>query len=201
MDSKSVLTVQTRAAARGGTWGNFHNVGATLDRRYCAGQLTGTLATQALTANTIVALPYYSGRGGTIDRLGVNVSTLGASSSIRCAIYNVTSDSNLYPSSLVIDGGAISSASTGVKEATISQALSADTLYWFCVNCNATAPTLSSQAQAGVMDFMGLSASYTQPSVGWSVGLTFAAYPSTFTAGGTVIQNTNCPLIGVRYSA
>ena len=59
----------------------------------------------------------------TIDRVGVHISTAVASALVRLGVYNT--DSNYYPTSLIVDFGTVSAATTGFKEITINQAFSA----------------------------------------------------------------------------
>lgn len=99
--------------------------------------------TQTMAADRLFAVPYLVGAAFTADRIGVNVTTLSASGSIRLCIYNSTSDGTA-PDTLLLDAGTVSAATTGDKEITISQALSANTLYWFVAVANA-APVVRSR--------------------------------------------------------
>lgn len=56
----------------------------------------------------------------TFDRIGVEITSAVASSTVRLGIYNV---SNLLPTTLVLDAGTVDSTTTGVKQITISQTL------------------------------------------------------------------------------
>lgn len=62
-------------------------------------------------------------RSLTVDRIGLEVTTSAATAVVRLGIWNADADGR--PTSLVLDAGTIDGSSTGVKEITISQALSA----------------------------------------------------------------------------
>lgn len=182
---------------------DYQTIGATADRRYYAGQVNGLAGgtPTALTVGTLYAVPFISPRrGGVLDRLGCNVTTLGAGSSVRTGLYVNTSETVLYPAALLLDGGAIGSGTTGVKEATISQPLAPSTLYWAVYECSATAPTISMLQAGGLWAVLGGAGTYTAGNTGLTVAHTFGALPNPFTASATP-QNGAQPTIGMRYSA
>jgi len=173
-------------------------VGATKDRRYLAGMPSNVaLTTGAPSANQLRAFPFVTELARTVDRIGINVTTLAAGLA-RVGIY--ADDGSLYPGSLVLDAGWLDVSATGVKEATISQALSANTLYWLALVGN-VAPTLRCLDITACLALLGLDSGYgTVQGVGWVAALTYAALPATFTAGGTVITAAPIPAIGLRFS-
>jgi hypothetical protein len=163
-----------------------------------------SLTTGAVVANTLYAIPFVAPfRAGppTLDRLAFNVTTLLAGNG-RAGIYNSTSVTNLYPSSLVIDGGSIATGTTGVKAATISQALTPGKLYWavFVADVAATLRTHQAGTVGGILGFDS-----TLPNGGnrgISVAFTFAALPGTFPVSAALITTgTNIPAVFGRYSA
>lgn len=98
-------------------------------------------STQSLANDRIVAVPFLVGSAGfTADRIGIEVTGAAASSSIKILIYNSNSAGTL-PDTLLLNAGTVDSSTTGTKELTISQALSANTLYWLAVVSNG-APTI-----------------------------------------------------------
>jgi hypothetical protein len=170
--------------------------GSSRDRRFLAGlAANGTLSTGAPSANNLRALPFATGKVITLDRIGINVTTLSAGN-VRLGIY--ADDGNGYPGSLVLDAGAQSTGTTGVKELTISQALAANTLYWLAILGDA-APTIRTIPIAQCLPFLGLDSAYgTALGVGWVAALTYGALPATFTAGGSAIAADPVPAIAVR---
>ena len=91
-----------------------------------------------LTVNRLYAYPFVVARKMTFDRIAVMVTTLAAGASARLGIYN--SDADLKPSSLVLDAGEISVASTGLIAASINQQL-AGGLYWLGLVTDGTPET------------------------------------------------------------
>lgn len=77
------------------------------------------------------AVPWVCPRAMTITRLGAEPATAGPSGAVmRLGIYT---DNNGLPGSLVLDAGTINATSTTYQEITISQALAANTRYWFAM--------------------------------------------------------------------
>jgi hypothetical protein len=91
---------------------------------------------------TCYFIPFWVTRSMTIDRVNVEVTTALASSTIRLGIY---SSSNDAPGSLLADFGTADSSSTGQKELTVSQAVSAG-LYYFAVVRQGGSGTLAVRA-------------------------------------------------------
>jgi hypothetical protein len=177
------------------------------ERWYVAGQANATaLTTGAPSANVLRAIPFIATKNHTIDRIAVQVTTLLAGKG-RYAIYSPTSDTNLYPSALVLDPlTEIDTGTTGMKAVTISQALTAGNLYYFCYASNAAA-TLRALSVAGMIALVGQdTALATATGVGFSAAWTYAspptAMPATFpTASQAVIVAVPIPAIGLRLSA
>lgn len=161
--------------------------------------------------NIITALPYPSVRGGTIDRLGAyQLNNSGPGQTVRFAIYRATSDTDLWPSELVVETDAldVTAGISSWKVGTINVTLAANTLYWLCVNCN-----LPSSGFA--VSFTGTQSQSMRSIFGWGVqgGATpgqiiriaqaYGPYPATFPAKATLaVTNTSLVTMPcVRYSA
>src|SRR5574338_605773 len=84
----------------------------------------------AFTANTMYATPFYIPSNMTFNQVAIEVGTAVASTGVRVGLGTVGSDG--YPLSLIVDAGALSSATTGSKTATISQTL---TTGWYYIVC------------------------------------------------------------------
>jgi hypothetical protein len=67
----------------------------------------------------------------TLDRVAVEVTTLQAGANARLGIYSATSTG--APDALVVDLGEVDCSSTGVKELTVSQAVTGGVMYWLAV--------------------------------------------------------------------
>lgn len=136
---------------------------------------TGTYAHDFLRA-----YPVYFPRAVTIANLATYVNSGVAATNIRIGIYN--DDGTFYPGTLVVDGGNIATTSSGQKEATVTQALSAG-LYWFAHVFSSSSISFYSMTTSAFNDQFGLDNSATSAQH-WRVAHTFGALPSTFTAGG-----------------
>jgi hypothetical protein len=166
---------------------------------YAAGATTGiAMTTGALTTNRLYAVPFISPKAITLDRIGINVTTLGSGASARLGIY--VDNGNLYPGSLLLDAGTVDMSTTGVKTITISQALSANTLYWLVLVCNVAA-TIRAIAATGMVTVLGVSSGL---GTAWNthlyVSFTYASLPSTFPSSPTVATAAT-PGIFVRLNA
>ena len=188
----------------------FRQTGTSPERWYLAGAVADAALTSAATVGAkdiLRAVPLLEPRGGTLDRIAIEVVTIGAVSTgtgkARLGIYTNTSDANLYPASLVLDCGEVDVLTTGVKALTIAQALAANTLYWLVLNhdCDTTDPVLRSISAGAAAGILGIASTFGTPQGNhWTSALTYAAMPATFTAGGSV-GSGEIPAIGVRYSA
>lgn len=158
-------------------------------------------ATVAVVANTLYGVPFVAPArpGITLDRIAFNVTTLLAGNG-RCGIYDATSDTNIYPNALIVDGGSLSTGTTGVKSTTISQALTPGKLYWAVYVGDAAATLRAHQGGTATMILGTASSLPVNPFRDLEVAFTFAALPSTFPASGTLTTN-NPPVVFGRYSA
>ena len=164
----------------------------------------------AITANRIYAVPYISGRGGTLDRITFRVTGSAASSTMRMGIYTNNADDTIYPGNLLADLGTVATTSTGMKAITISRALSASQLYWL-VFVNDHGPSISYIPAADCTQLLGVDASSTTTfdtlknrNTHIRATFTYAALPSTFTDGSITspaLIAGDCPAVAVRYSA
>lgn len=208
-DSGEAAGVKWAAAGAGSSTKDmfyFRQVGTSpVERWYFAGPLhhgTGT-ATVAPGGNTLIAMPFLTTRAGTIDQIGARITTISGSGAFRLGVYTATSDTNLYPDALVLDSGELSGTSAAVVSASISEALSANTLYWFVCLFNNGTNQISAIPAGGMWPILGLSnALNVVPGVGWQVTQAYGALPDPFPAGASVrLNSSNGPGIAVRFSA
>lgn len=185
----------------GGSLEKFRIKGATLDRRYVAGRVVGNATgnTASLAVNTMFFVPFINGSAATADRLGFEVQTAGAAGSVaRVGIYSAKTDGTFVADTLLVDGGQYDATITGIKDTTISQALAAETLYWFSYLCGSAAPTIRVVVAAECYALLGTTgANIFQAGTGYSVAQTYGALPATAPAfAGS--SNSSLPLIAVR---
>jgi hypothetical protein len=132
-----------------------------------------------------------------IDRLSLNVKTTGAGNNARVGVYK-SNPTTLAPTDLLLDAGALSIATTGLKEATVSLTLRrAHGLYWLCALLD-DGVTLYSAAGLG-SNVLGVDASTAK---GWSryeAAQAYGALPASVPAGA--FQVGGFPLLMARRSA
>lgn len=80
----------------------------------------GETNTIACTVGNMLAVPFPVNRAVTVNKIGVEVTGTGASSTIRLGIY---ADADDAPGDLVLDAGTIDGTSATYQEISISQAL------------------------------------------------------------------------------
>jgi len=174
--------------------------GSTLNR-YFSSPSTGTALTTATNVvNTLYAMPLVIAKTMTIDQMAINITSAGAGSNVRCGIY--ADNGNMYPGALVVDAGANSTATPGVKTYTTNlPVILLPGLYWLACVCDGIAPISRGFAVASMIPILGSDSGLgTAHGFGWSVAFTYATLPATFTAAGTVRTSAPLPYIGVRTS-
>ncbi len=92
-------------------------------RHVMPGWSFGGQASLDLAVGELLFIPIYVPRTIVYDRIGIQVNTAVAASLARLGIYNPNA-AGTAPGSLVLDAGTVSTATTGIKEITISQSLS-----------------------------------------------------------------------------
>jgi hypothetical protein len=170
--------------------------------RYYAAGLGGAATVEPLTVDRAYAVPVDLDQPRTLDRIGVSVTTAGAAGSVvRLGAYQTGADG--LPGARIADFGTVDSTTTGDKELTINQTISATfgrriwlvaapqvvvcTLRVFSVANN---PALSANSLAGA--FQGGALAYQ------ATGIT-GALPATYPTPGS--PRTQCPIIAYRFSA
>lgn len=159
--------------------------------------LVQAAAAAAVLANTLYAIPINVPRKMTLDLLAIQVTIGAADKSVRLGIY--ADGTNLYPGTLVLDAGAVGVATTGVKSIAISQQLTKG-LYWLAFVSDGT-PTVARSNLLALL--LGISATeFTYWNHGWKVAHTYAALPDPFTAGGSLVVDTErIPLVVVEIAS
>jgi hypothetical protein len=131
-----VLTADSAQAA-GVKWAAAPGGGVAWPRKYKTGlwyqtdQGPPADSSLTLTLDRVVYHAFPVGEALTIDRISCGIATAGSAGSVvRLGIYG---DTDGEPGTLLLDAGTVAGDSTGYKDITISQALSAGTLYWIAV--------------------------------------------------------------------
>jgi len=85
-----------------------------------------------LTDDTMYLVPIFISDSFTIDRIAVEVTTAAATATVRLGLYSSVDN---VPSALIADFGTVDASTTGVKEKTISQAVTKG-LVWAAYVCS-----------------------------------------------------------------
>lgn len=147
---------------------------------------SASTSSTAPAVNGIALRPFHVPVRRAFDRIGINVvtaATAGSGGVLRMGIY---ADGGGIPGALVVDGGTVSSESTGAKEVTISVTLEPGT-YWIAVVAQVAACTITTFSST--TGFPSVSGSTTPPSAATGFGYFFisggasGALPGTVTVG------------------
>ena len=135
-------------------------------------------------ANRLDLIPFYITDTKTFDRLAINVNTAVASSAVKVGVYD-SDGPNGRPSTRLVDGGELLTATTGAKEATISQQLIGGKVYWFACLHSSTA-TIRSLIAINLPHPIGATAAATN-GFGFQYTQTYATgLPATLTDASVV---------------
>jgi len=199
-------------AAGGGTGKSaqtFRQAGSgTFDRDlyHMAGGITAdSQASISIDVDRLMAMPFFVGGNDlNIDRIAFRVSTGGGAGSVaRVGIYDVTSDTDIYPANLIVDGGEQDTTSAAVKITTISETLSANTMYWFVFLAGVASPTVRCFDEDSCF-IIGTDNSFSSvPYGGVREDFGYAALPDPFDSDGPLLVNNTIymPVIAVRVAA
>jgi hypothetical protein len=180
----------------------YQQIGTTPVECWYSNQVSAAPATVTTAASTPVdtlrAFPFFVSSASSLDRLAFVVSTLAAAGVGRVGIYTTTSTTNLYPSTLVIESGELSTASIGAKVATISANLQSGSLYYFVFLFGVAAPILRAAQTYAVSGALGWPSSLVAtPNIGFTTPLAYQALPTTFPAGATLlVSSATNPYLG-----
>jgi len=196
VDAKGRLTAASNGS--GGGSANFGTVKRPLSGyKYSPYRVdTFNLSSWASGTNTVWAIPFMLGTTATAININYYVDASTASGVGRLGIYS-SSASEDYPSALLLDAGTFSFATTGLKTITISQSLTAGTLYWLAIV--ATTGSISSSFGAAYFNqtpFMPTTTiSGTNPWLAWQQTGS-AGFASTFSATKTLASTAPTIYLG-----
>lgn len=195
-DSANNRTNVTVSASVGGPPAQpGHRIGTTPNRWYIpGGGWSANLSTNSTTANRLELYPFIPSRNMTIDQVLIQVTGNVAGSIARIGMY--TDDGNLYPASLLFDMGTVSTATTGVRQTAISQAVNAGQLYWVGISTSHATVQLRAMQAGSMMVILGWAQASGTPQPGGAFGwflthTTSTALPNPLTAGATPMTATD----------
>lgn len=185
-EAKSVLSLRSVGGANGGAYpaGLFH-----LDLY--------PSVSAASVANVLMAIPFYlPDVPNLVTKMGIRVAT-GATGNIRLGIYGDKGEAMLYPGRLLLDAGAVSTATAGVKSLTVRQNLPRG-LVWVALLASSSTPeiryfTTSTQTWA----LLGFSESGAYRYTHYRVSQAFGSLPNPFPAGAT--EDGMLPFVWLKF--
>lgn len=149
---------------------------------------SGTLSSQAQTANRLIVSPFIPAQTITCSALYINVVTLVAGSNAQILIY---SNLNGKPDTKLYQSANLDCSTTGIKTATTTQTFEAGTTYWIGVHTSGI-QSISVIAQASLLTIFN--SGLTQIT-GLFITPTYGSAPTTF---GTPSNSTGTmPLVGI----
>jgi hypothetical protein len=192
---RAVEENQPRVVIRGSGGSGFQVPnGINMKTGYYYIQPHGAVSTLTPTLNVLYLSPVVLARPTNIDRIALEVTTLGATSVHRIGVYNTGSDG--LPSALLYESGStLSGATTGIKSTTVAVSLPAGTVW-----VGSVVQTATSVVRSCTGDPLGLLGSPTElvnisHSAYTSAATVTGALPSTFTVSALVAAG---PAIAVR---
>lgn len=144
----------------------------------------GTIAasTGGALDDVVQYVPIMIGEDMTIDRIGIEVTTALAASTIRLGLYTESAGA---PGTLIADFGTVSSATTGLKELTVSQAVSKGRVFaaWKVDSSTTTVNVRRISGGWNLAQFVSTQADALDPNdVHWRQTGVTGALPATATA-------------------
>jgi hypothetical protein len=156
----------------------------------------------SVTKDKLYIMPFIAGKGGTLDRIGFWVVTAKAASHSLCGIYANKATGQFYPGALLLTGDNEDTASTGLKDTTITQVLTAGAMYWFAFT-SGDASGVAVERVDGQTAYFGVQTDLASAINGYYVSRAYdGTLPNPFPniAGATIIPIT-VPLVGCRFSS
>jgi hypothetical protein len=155
-------------------------------------------STATFTQNRLYFIPMWINISKAFDLIGLNVTVLQASTTMRLGIFKSDGTNNL-PKTLQLDAGTIDSSTTGMKTISISQTLTPGLWYLGAVwQGGSVSPTVNSNSPSYSlnMPFMGNSTGTGNTAyTGYYTDSVTGAFASTYTITG---QNPSTPQVVLR---
>ena len=138
--------ISLEAAAGGGK--DLPHAGYATNRYYNGGLIRES-STFSAAADVLYGVPFVVGTDETFTRIGIEVNATGTATNARLGLYSMAGG---IPTDLVFDAGTVGVGSTGTKEVTISQALTAG-LYILAVVLDGTCTlTAAGAGETGIVN-------------------------------------------------
>ena len=147
----------------------------------------------AVTLDRVYYLPFPVGESLAIDRIACSVTTLGSAGAVvRLGIY---SDTDGIPDARVLDAGTVDATTTGFKEITISQSLTAGSLYWMAICSQVAVASLRVVGVGAGAEWVGQDLATDLRTCNYMQAGVTGAFPANATP---VTGTTQSPVVKVR---
>jgi len=152
------------------TTGYFTSTSSTVERWYGPSVNVAAPSNANLSANTMVAVPLYLPRGGTISGMAFSINTGSAPYAGITCLYDSISDLTPYPGKLLLSGNNLSTGGTGPVVSTVTYTLPASNKLYFTTVSSSGTPQIKFWATTMLAPILGLDPSLTGVAqTGWTV--------------------------------
>jgi len=148
-----------------------------------------------MVADTLYTAPLLIARDITIDRIACHVATADAGKNARIGIYK--DSGSFVPDELLLDAGAVSVGTTGVKAITVDQKL-VKGLYWTAIVSDGTPKVVVTHCDRGSVLSPYRPTTFAYNRGDWKKAFTYAALPDPFGSGGGWANSTGVFKIAIR---
>lgn len=146
-------------------------------------------------AGTLMYFPFLALEDVTFDQFAINCTSAVASSTVTLAVFD--SDANNLPLNRLVQTAPLDTATTGVKTATISQAMTAGSVYWIAFLVLGGNPTFSAASSAYFQSFIGNAASATNTPCCYQLTAQ-SAIPAVASVNNSLATAVSLPLARLR---
>jgi hypothetical protein len=188
-DSGAILELFTASGSSGGIKGVNAQLPLSSGDATTAQMTGGSFTSGAVSANRLLAYPFFPANNVVSSSLYINVTTLVSGSLCRILIY---SDLNGKPNEKLYESVDLDCSTIGLKTATLSFAFNAGTINWLAFHSNSN-PSIQLIPATTIVPIKTLNTNVTLSH--YLQMVTFGSAPATWTS--TSGTNTSVPLIGI----
>lgn len=161
-----------------------------------AGAVNVVRSSKAVTLNAMYMLPFSLITADTLTAIAFELTSSTATAVARLGIYQ--SDVDNLPDALLVDFGTFTADTIGLRNVTgLSQALSANTLYWLAIDFQVAAPNV--RHVAGWNPWVSSTAFPTGAGAGWNNAYVQTGVSGAFPANTGTLVDTDSPAVGVAF--
>ena len=196
----SLVSDGTDPAWTGLGGGDMFSADTTDFERWHTPGTVGPLSARTPTKDRMYSIPFFVTQPCVVSALSFNVTTLQASTNGRVGIYLSKSVSNFYPGTLLVDGGAVATDTTGVKTASgLSTALTPNRWHWLVYLCSG-APAASVSGPGSLLSNLGCDTAFSATTTMY-VAQTYGSLPGTYPATPTFSTSATWPTCAIKLSS